>query len=323
VLLDVAPASVERPETPKQLTLNLLNSIASDAGFPHNYALEVAPYWLASHPTLTFDEYQNPGVWQSIAQTFAVSVATSPIPGASASADPLGTNLGLGVRVSIYNGRANPGVERLVRELEAVNFKILDEEARARQSGTPADAKALLAEASELALRIQAADAERVGFFLTVAGGQVWSYPDDNVRNFDVGRRGFWVTPAYRWRGCAADESCESSFDLIGVVRALREPARDARWDVGGRLLWKITRPFSISAEALRRYDTSDVVTEDTDSNRFVGMLEYRIREDLILFGSFGQDFEDLTGKKPLVSLLGLNIGFGKKPTVRPVAGQE
>jgi hypothetical protein len=41
-----------------------------------------------------------------------------------------------------------------------------------------------------------------------------------------------------------------------------------------------------------------------------------RKNEDLILFGSFGQDLKDVTGTKPLVSLLGLNLGFGKKAVV-------
>jgi hypothetical protein len=287
VLLDVAPASVERPDTPKQLTLNLLNSIASASGFPDNYALEVAPYWLASHPTLTFDAYQNPGVWQSMAQTFAVSIATSPIPGAPSGAEPLGTNLGLGLRVSVYNGRASPAVERLVRELEGVNFEILDEEARARQGGTPADTKALLAEASALALRIQAADAERVGFFLTLAGGQVWAYPDDNVRNFDVGRRGFWVT-----------------LDRTGTGHALgrRRAVHLEGHETASRLGRGVTALRHV--ERRRRRHRQQPLR---------GVLEYRIREDLILFGSFGQDFEELIGRKPLVSLLGLNLGFGKK----------
>jgi hypothetical protein len=53
------------------------------------------------------------------------------------------------------------------------------------------------------------------------------------------------------------------------------------------------------------------------DSNRTAGLLEYRIQDDLVLFGTFGQDFEKATGAKPLVTLLGLNFGFGQRAAVR------
>jgi hypothetical protein len=43
------------------------------------------------------------------------------------------------------------------------------------------------------------------------------------------------------------------------------------RWDVGGRFIWKVTRPLHVSVEALRRYDTSSAVADGIDSNRFVG----------------------------------------------------
>src|SRR5215210_5367154 len=74
ILLGVAPTSVERPDTPKALGLNFLDKVATGNGFPRNYALQVAPYWLASHPNLQFGEYQNPNVKQSILQTLLISV---------------------------------------------------------------------------------------------------------------------------------------------------------------------------------------------------------------------------------------------------------
>ena len=54
-------------------------------------------------------------------------------------------------------------------------------------------------------------------------------------------------------------------------------------------------------------------------SQRTSAILEYRIGQDLLLYGSFGRDFERDTGKKPLVSIIGLNIGFGKRALVKPI----
>jgi uncharacterized protein (UPF0335 family) len=126
VLLGVSPTSVDRPDTPKSLAVSFVDKVTTANGFPRNYALQVAPYWLASHPNLQFAEYQNPNVRQSILQTLMISVGTSPIPGAKPTDDPLGSKVGLGVRTAIFNGRANPRLERLIPQLEKIDDEVLD-----------------------------------------------------------------------------------------------------------------------------------------------------------------------------------------------------
>ena len=334
VLLGVSPAAVDRPETPKAFTLSLLSKVATANGLPRNYALEVAPYWLTSHPGLTFGDYQNPNVWQSIRQSFSLTLGTAPIPGAAPSADPTGTRIGLAFRVAIVNGRAHPRLQSLVQQLETsddIRFDLMDKEDELLEalkkdptSKTLNDELARVqkqiagerAKTAPVALQIQGLDAERVGFFLHVAAGQVWNVPGDDLDQSTRGKRGLWLTPSYRWRRCGAAESCESSFDIIAVARALTEPDKDAVWDYGGRVVWKVNQELMASIEALRRHDTAATPADKTSSNRTVGLIEYRIRQDLILYGSFGRDFKEITGTKPLVSFLGLNIGFGDKPVV-------
>lgn len=338
VLLGIAPAAVERPETPKAFTLNLLETVAKSNGVPRNYALEVAPYWLVSHPNLEFETYQNPGVGQSILQTLAISIGTSPIPGETAEADPLGTKIGLGIRTAIFNGQVNSRfrtqLQNRIAKIEPLADVVLDllieedellDTVRANAGDQAASSRLIavqngISEARQrleaLALEVQSLDAERVGFFLNVAGGQVWTAFADDVRNSKAEKRGFWVTPSYRWRGCGDADTCEASLDAIGVVRVLKEPENNAAWDYGGRVVWKATKELNLSLEAVRRHQQARTADVEEDSNRTVGLVEYRIRQDLILFGSFGQDFKELTGKKPLVSFLGLNIGFGDKPVV-------
>jgi hypothetical protein len=332
VLLGVAPTSIERPGTPKALGLNVLDQVTTATGFPRNYALQVAPYWLASHPNLQFSAYQNPSVRQSLLQTLLISVGTSPLPGAQPTDDPLGSKVGLGVRTAIFNGRANPRLERLLPQLEKLDDEVLDrmaeeDELIAALEKNPGDPKltaalaklqktiaAARAKTEAVALQIQTLDAERIGFFLNIAGGQVWTFPQDDVREASAEKRGLWVTPSYRWRGCSDTADCESSVDAIAVVRTLKEPDKGAVWDYGGRVVWKTNKQLNVSLEALRRDSGDD--TADKKSNRTVSILEYRIREDVILVGSFGQDFKQVTGAKPLVSFLGLNLGFGKKAVV-------
>ena len=352
VLLGVAPASVDRPDSSKALVVNAFSELAESDGVPQDYAIEVTPFWMKSNRTLSFTEYQNPGL-AALWQQLRISVATAPMRGAEASADPLGTKLAVGFNTKIFNGRPNPTMASALTALFAENTRLLaadrelesiEETLETRreelegltENARRADLIAIIGENEKTlakkqaeidgieggimrrSLEVQALDAERVGFFLAVAGGQVWDFVSDDTRNASANRRGLWVTPAYRVLRCAT--GCEASFDFIGVARMLKDPDIDAMIDVGGRLVWRVNTRFSTSFELLRRRapDTVGANEESVqNSNRTAGLLEYRIQDDLVLFGTFGQDFEKASGAKPLVTLLGLNFGFGQRAAVR------
>jgi hypothetical protein len=312
VLLDITPSAVERPENPKPFVLNLLNRLATSNGLPKDYALNTAPYWFKSHPNLTFEQYQNATLRQSVLQSFSVSVATAPLE-SEAVADAPGARLALGFRTNIWNGKPNSKMAAVLKQLEAVNIKILD-----GQTVTPEDRAA----AKKAALDVQALDSQRVGLFLTLAGGQAWEATGDSFENVQATRRGFWATPAYRVEVCngSADDAsqCTATVDFIGVVRTLKDADQDLAWDYGGRLLWRPTPQLYLSIESLQRRNGARQVNTSTakNSSRTVGFVEYRIRAEYSLYGAFGKDFEKDGGVRPLVSILGLNVGFGS-PTIK------
>lgn len=338
VLLGVSPASVERPESGKAFIFNAINQLSSSGGLPENYAFELTPFWMKSNRSLSFAEYQRPTLWHGIGQSLRISVATAPIPGATKDADPLGTKLAIGFNTKVRNGRPNPTMNTSLEALYAKNKALLvldreleklEEDLEAREAGSAiaslerditrkrVEIANQEAEITTATLLIQTLDAQRVGFFLTIAAGQAWDFAGDDTTNATANRRGVWITPAYRKLRC--EKGCEASFDLIGVFRYLKDPDTDGMFDYGGRLVWRPTKQFNSSFEVIRRMApaTSGASGESTeDSNRAAGLLEYRIKEDLILYGTFGQDFKKVSGAKPLVSLLGLNIGFGQKATV-------
>ncbi len=149
------------------------------------------------------------------------------------------------------------------------------------------------------------------GFLLRVAGGQTWSIAADDVQQASRERWGAWVTPSYRFDVCSGPEerTCQNLFEVMVVLRVLgRAAAEDGKeWDFGGRLLWQPTEAFNLSAEFLRRRRA-----DAESSERTVALVEYRIRQGLALFGSFGKDFvRDSTDVRPLVSLFGLSFGLG------------
>ncbi len=343
-LLGTTPASIDRPQTPRALTMNLISAVRDEEGLPRNYGLEVAPYWTAYHPDLSFDDYYNAGVLQTLAQTFAVSVATTPLAAGDGVAG--GTRVGAGFRALVRAGGAHPQLAAAHAELIAVDVRIAEASDAipplrqrafdARRAGRIAeadelDAAIVAAEAAALdetaELRRQAADAarrvgdldrSRIGFQLAVAGGQVWDFPGDRFESREAAQWGIWVTPAYRLVACGdAADRCTSTIDVMAAVRFLedrRGTGENRTWDVGGRLLWQPSLEFSVSLESLRRGGTTR--SGDEPSHRTVGMVEYRLNDDIMLYGSFGRDFEDLPGARTLVSIVGVNLGFGRKPIV-------
>jgi hypothetical protein len=118
-----------------------------------------------------------------------------------------------------------------------------------------------------------------------------------------------------RFRRCGSRRA--STFDVMAAARFLsdqRGEGDDRTWDIGGRWLWQPSLELAISVESLRRGGTR--FSAGDSSNRTVGMLEYRVYDDIVLYGSFGKDFEDLPGARTLVSIIGVNLGFGRKPIV-------
>jgi hypothetical protein len=331
-LLGTTPASIERPQTPRALAMNLISAVREEEGLPRNYALEVAPYWTTYHPDLSFDDYYNAGLLQTIAQTFAVSVATTPLSGEALVA---GTRVGVGLRTLLWAGRAHPQLAAAHAELISVDTRIAeatDAIPPLRQQAFDARRAGRIAEADELDRKVAAAEADaerqtadlrrqateaagrvgdldrnRVGFQLALAAGHVWDFPGDRFEQRQAAQWGIWITPAYRI----------STIDVMAAVRYLadqRGEGDDRTWDVGGRLLWQPSVELAVSVETLRRGGTR--LSGGESSNRTVGMLEYRVNEDIVLYGSFGRDFQDLPGARTLVSIVGLNLGFGRKPIV-------
>ncbi len=346
-LLDVSPSSVERPQTPKAFTVNLISALRGSDGLPRSYAVEVAPFWLTSHPDLTFDGYYHASVVQTMQQTVTVSLATTPLAGASAD-QTFGSSLGVGVRTLLRAGNPHPQLQASVDELLAATAAIAteqdatvpleDERDRLRDAGQTAAADEVQRRIDALeaslpkrlaehdrkrraaALRIQALDKERVGFVMAVAVAEAWDFPQDRYDQHRIARWGAWATPGYRALVCGAKPGdCTSTLDVLVVARVLqdRRTSTDTLRDVGARVAWQPVPAFSLSFETVRRSGGTATKTTPDASARTVGGFEYRLENGMLLYGSFGKNFENVPGGHTLVSLFGLNVGFGKKPDLK------
>ena len=107
VLLDIEPTSIQRPKTPKALTISILSTMGgSDNLIPENYSVEFAPYWLSNHPNLAYDQYLK-GVGRTFLQTLSLSLATTTtdMEGMEAEGIASTTRLGFGFRGQFVGGR--------------------------------------------------------------------------------------------------------------------------------------------------------------------------------------------------------------------------
>jgi len=303
VVLGVEPASVSRPASPRAVALSLLSAIRDgDNIVPKNYALEITPFWLTSHPTLTYQAYDDAGIADTLIRSLSVSVVSASVPADSNGPDAIG--LGFGLRGVLLKGAHNSEIPRLLVRLKELQIKILE-------ATSETDEERLEAELQQVALDVQAQNRQRVGWTLEMATALAAKYPESDYERGRVTRFGFWVTPAY--------ELERPRLSFVGVARYLRDSETDATEanlvDLGFRIQaeWE---QLGLATEAVRRLGNGANRTDD--ATRLMGLVDYRISDDLYLTASVGKDYEDrITGRSNLVSFMGLNFGLSKKPTVR------
>lgn len=97
-ILNYEPTAVMRPTNAKSIATDILNSFDKEGKLLMNLGLEVAPYWLKSHPDLRRETYLHPDMGQTFMQSLSLSAATVKD---SASGD---NKLSAGFRFKLYNG---------------------------------------------------------------------------------------------------------------------------------------------------------------------------------------------------------------------------
>ncbi|HVX40236.1 MAG TPA: hypothetical protein VHB25_11735 [Gemmatimonadaceae bacterium] len=298
-ILGIAPTSIQKPADSRAISTSLL-ALTHDKSFPSNLAVEVTPYWLKSRPSLTFDQLYRSSIGSTFLRTSAFSVGSTP---RLQGKDTIGTGFALGYRAMLWSGRQSDvlkGVkDRLIAGLGAC--------------AAASDVDACYAKLKPLIDSVKS-NMEPVGFRFQLATAASAQFPRDSFALGHVKTVGLWATPSY---------TLEQHVDFIAVARYLRIRsdttgiAATKAADVGLRLLWKPTAAFGLSAEGLARHlDAPDGTA--TWTRRFGAVIELQASDDWYITYALGKDFAASTvSRSPLFASLGLNLGFGNKPTVK------
>ncbi len=114
VLLDKAPSSIERPGTVTDLAITVFEQTEDLSSIPNNFAVEFSPFWLVSHPGLTYNEYNEAGsVFEKggrnvFLQTLSFSIATTTEKMENSAGDDVSiTSLAAGARFSLFRGKVD------------------------------------------------------------------------------------------------------------------------------------------------------------------------------------------------------------------------
>jgi len=127
VILGVSPTTIQRPTTPKTVAASLLSAFSSHGRtLVPNYAIEVAPYWIYSHPEKSWNDVAK-NSFATPLQTLSVSMATSAnaapasdtMSAASASIAPAGApRAALGLRTTLITGEVDQvALDKCIKEL--------------------------------------------------------------------------------------------------------------------------------------------------------------------------------------------------------------
>lgn len=138
--------------------------------------------------------------------------------------------------------------------------------------------------------------------------------PGNKYENNRFNRSGFWFNASLN--AFSIDkEKLEDNLSILGTLRFIRDNAlventldefkKNKAFDYGFKAEYTV-KDFSISIEYLKREYSGNSAL---NSERTVGVLEYKLNDNLYFTGTYGKNFGQ---ENNLFTLFGINYGFGK-----------
>ncbi|WP_295721239.1 hypothetical protein [Mucilaginibacter sp.] len=340
ILTDLTPSLVQTPNTPRKFILGLAQSFdKSSSGFPDNYSAEFAPYWFINPDGKSV--YAAVGLNTKIGEDQKLKIGSedifSGLKFTSLSVSFIHKDLipdnvdvsqkvfALGIKTTLIkvpqSGYAQK-INNLISQWHEAAQKDLEDFNNQKTSvSTQLDLDNLLKNYMEkkghksldLAKQIGDLYKQKPKFVWDFAGAYA-TYGIDN-EPWKSGRTGIWSTLSYYAQLAGTNNKPSNNYvSLSFSARSLWDNfAKDENnnivktnnIDVGGKVGIDLD-DLSLGVESLYRY----INGRGGNENRTVGIVTYKITENIILTGAFGKNFESL-GKS--IALFSINWGFGSE----------
>ena len=329
-LLGVATAEIQRPTTPTELGIALGSFVSGgDLVVPDSLAVELAPYWMVSHPELTGDDMAESSVSEALLRNFTVSLGTATRTievgdGAGGMTDASVTDLALGLRTRWLDGRRRVScwedVEAAAQAIAEAQGQVIAAESVAigarypirsiPERATPAETEAIekqnriAAEKQQAEIElVRARELEKVADRRTaLAAVAAKCVAASAARTGAVGDAALAASARFpdgefgdgEWLaagGWVTVAAQGERHNLVGLARLL---ADNATGETGlladvGARYIHVRSRYALSAELVYRHLTADV--EDQDLMRVDLSVDVRIHGQSWLTATLGRDF--------------------------------
>lgn len=276
VLADKAPASVEKPTSPKAFGVSLLN--LREGG-----ALEATPYWLVNHPAYTFEDYFKKKF--PLLETFNVSVATFKT--------DTNSSVSIGFRsqiVRLYSKASRNNINS--KKAEIVDLLSVEE-------FTPEDLEKIEKARKELAdLK------SKVTFNFEIAAAIIGSSTNNSFKGLESNKSGIWVNLRFRHDEFPLDITALARYSWTN--NATPKIGTDSVFfDYGFSL--SLQKPkFDIALEYINRHNFSI----KSNSDRIAAVVNYALSETIVIVGSLGKNFDKVNN---VLTVLGVKFGISNE----------
>jgi len=318
ILLDQAPSSIERPNSPKAFAISALNSFTESNGLPQNYAVEFTPFWFFKHKNMNVLKYMgyNNKEEHFFSAIKMVSISMAYINQTDSLSETPVNNISIGARTNLIKIRSNNNLNAiaLANQTAVKQLKKIDSIIVSRIGpGNPIDPEAYRQRHLQLLNTLQdslknnlsKALLQKPIFAVDFAIAYNTFFTNNDFSTQQFGRFGTWLT--VNWSLKLKDNS--NYLNLYAIGRYLKDGTdkndigqyySQSLYDFGGKLEFELNK-FSIGYEYI--YRSNDLIK----TSRSTGQLKYRISDNLLLTGAYGKNFGDSNN---LVSMLGINFGI-------------
>lgn len=170
---------------------------------------------------------------------------------------------------------------------------------------------------------------KRIGFFIDLAGGAVWNFPENKFDNGELYKGAAWIN--FGWNNSIPIIEISGPFSIIGMGRysGLRKEeykikiantdkdtikiGNNSYWDLGFKITWDLSKNCTFSGEGINRIPVNN---PDLKSEwKVIFNFDYQIQDNVLLTIGLGKGYDKLNQYKTKMNIgdmtAGINLSFG------------